>query len=99
MEWNIIVGIICTVLGATVGYATFSRNKEKDDRSDGQQTGIVLTELGHIRGSLDDINRKIDKQEERNLHLVERLSAVEASAKSAHHRIDRLEGREDHESH
>ena len=48
MEWNIIIGIICTVLGAAVGYATFSRNKEKDDKSDGQQLGTVLTELGYI---------------------------------------------------
>ena len=46
MEWNIIVGLVCTVLGAVISYATFSRNKGKDDRSNGQQLGTVLTELG-----------------------------------------------------
>ena len=50
MEWNIIVGLVCTVLGAVISYATFSRNKGKDDRSSGQQLGTVLTELGYPDG-------------------------------------------------
>lgn len=101
VEWNIIVGLVCTVLGAVIGYASFSRSKEKDDKTEGQQAGAMLTELGYIKGSVDNINKKMDKQEERNLELVERISSVEASAKQAHKRLDRLEGREDleHESH
>ena len=99
MEWNIIIGIICTVLGAAVGYATFSRNKEKDNRSEGKQTGVILTEIGYIKSSIDTANQKLDRQEERNIEFMSRLASVEASAKSAHRRIDRLEGREDHETH
>lgn len=101
MEWNIIVGLVCTVLGAVIGYSSFSRSKEKDDKTEGQQAGVMLTELGYIKGSVDNINKKMDKQEERNLELVERISSVEASTKQAHKRLDRLEGREDreHENH
>ena len=82
MEWNIIVGLVCTVLGAVISYATFSRNKGKDDRSNGQQLGTVLTELGYIKT---------------NTEVEGRLAAVEASAKSAHHRIDHLEAVRDEE--
>ena len=82
MEWNIIVGLVCTVLGAVISYATFSRNKGKDDRSNGQQLGTVLTELGYIKS---------------NTEVEGRLAAVEASAKSAHHRIDHLEAVRDEE--
>ena len=99
MEWNIIIGIICTVLGAAVGYATFSRNKEKDDKSDGQQLGTVLTELGYIKSNTDEIKAEQREQRRINTEVYSRLTAVEASAKSAHHRIDRLEGGEDHETH
>lgn len=95
MEWNIIVGLVCTVLGAVISYLSFFRNKSKDDRNDGHQAGVMLTELGYIKGSVDSINKKMDKQEERNMEIVERLSSVEASAKQAHKRIDRLEGRDD----
>ena len=41
MEWNIIVGLVCTALGAVISYATFSHNKGKDDRSNGQQLGTL----------------------------------------------------------
>lgn len=92
MEWNIIVGLVCTALGAAVSYATFTRNKGKDDRSDGQQIGTVLTELGYIKSNTDEIKAEQREQRKVNTTVEGRLAAVESSAKSAHHRIDRLEG-------
>lgn len=97
MEWNVIVGVICTVLGALVGYTTFSRNKTKDDQNTGKETGVILTEIGYIKSSIDTANQKLDRQEERNIDFMSRLASVEASTKSAHHRIDRLEGLHDEE--
>lgn len=91
MEWNIVVGIVCTVLGAALSYVAFSRNKTKDDKSEGQQTGVVLTELGYIKGGIDDLKAENREQRKVNTEVYSRLSAVESSAKQAHHRIDRLE--------
>ena len=88
MEWNIIVGLVCTVLGAVISYATFSHNKGKDDRSNGQQLGTVLTELGYIKSNTDEIKTEQREQRKTNTEVEGRLAAVEASAKSAHHRID-----------
>lgn len=95
MEWNIVVGAICTVLGAAISYATFSRNKGKDDKSDGRQIGTVLTELGYIKSNTDEIKAEQREQRKVNTNFEGRLASVEASTKSAHHRIDRLEGREE----
>ena len=97
MEWNIIVGLVCTVLGAVISYATFSRNKGKDDRSSGQQLGTVLTELGYIKSNTDEIKTEQREQRKTNTAVEGRLAAVEASAKSAHHRIDHLEAVRDEE--
>ena len=97
MEWNIIVGLVCTVLGAAISYATFSRNKGKDDRSNGQQFGTVLTELGYIKSNTDEIKTEQREQRKTNTAVEGRLAAVEASAKSAHHRIDHLEAVRDEE--
>lgn len=91
MEWNIVVGVVCTVLGAILSYIAFSRNKTKDDKSEGQQTGVVLTELGYIKGGIDDLKAENREQRKVNTEVYSRLSAVESSAKQAHHRIDRLE--------
>lgn len=97
MEWNIIVGLVCTVLGAVISYVTFSRNKGKDDRSNGQQLGTVLTELGYIKSNTDEIKTEQREQRKTNTEVEGRLAAVEASAKSAHHRIDHLEAVRDEE--
>lgn len=92
MEWNVIVGVICTVLGAVIGYATFSRGKSKNDQEEGERIGAVMTELGYIKANTEEIKSEQKRQRDVNLDFAVRLSEVEASAKSAHKRIDRIEG-------
>ena len=95
------VAILTTVIGAVgglcaiaFGYATYKRNRKADDSKDGKETGTLFTEIGYIKSGIDDIKRKQEKQDERYTQMVERLSAVEASTKQAHKRIDRI----DHQS-
>lgn len=49
--------------------------------------------FGYIKSGVDDIKRKQEKEDERHVQVVSRLTAVEASAKQAHHRLDSLEGK------
>lgn len=88
------VGVVCTLLGLAISYAAFSRNKAKDDRSDGQQSGQILSEIGYVKSGIDDIKTEQREQRKINTEMYSRMSAVEASAKQAHLRIDRIEGRE-----
>lgn len=89
-----IIGVLGTILGGVLSYAAFHRNSKKDSESEGKEAGTMLTEIGYIKGGIDRIERKQDAQDARYIGMAERMSAVESSAKSAHHRIDRLEGRE-----
>ena len=75
------------------GVATIANRKKKDDEEDGRQTGVVLTELGYIKSSVDDIKRKQDKQDEQTINFLRELTEVKESAKQAHKRIDTLEER------
>lgn len=93
VELTVFISIACTVMGAAIGYATFRKNREKDAEEEGKADGVILTEIGYIKAGIDDIKRKQDKQDELYIKIAERLTAVEASAKQAHHRIDRLEGK------
>lgn len=92
---DIVIGVFCTVLGGVLGYVAFLKGTKKDSEDEGKQDGTILTELGYIKGGVDDIKRKQEKQDEQYLGMSERVARVEESAKSAHHRIDRLEGREE----
>lgn len=94
-EWAI--GIGCTVLGLVVAYAGFRLNARREDKSDGRELGTLLTEVGYIKSNTDEIKAEQKEQRKTNTEFYSRLSAVEASAKQAHKRIDRLEGRPERE--
>ena len=88
---SICFGIVGTVAALVFGLMNISRNKKKDDSEEGWQGGTLFSELGYIKGGVDDIKRKQEKQDEHYLALVQRMSQVESSAKQAHKRIDTLE--------
>ena len=101
MTEYISIALLCTIVGGAIGILTFSRNKTKDDKSEGRQNGQMLTELGYIKSGIDDIKTEQREQRKINTEHATKLAAVEASAKQAHLRIDRIEGREypGHSSH
>lgn len=89
-----VLGILGTVCAIVFGFATYKRNKKTDDADEGKESGTILTEIGYIKAGVDDIKRKQEKQDERHLEIITRITAVEQSAKQAHLRIDRIENRE-----
>lgn len=86
------IGLVCSVLGVLISYAVFMRNKTKEDKNEGRQDGVMLTELGYIKANTDEIKNEQREQRRINTEVFSRLSAVESSAKQAHHRLDHLEG-------
>lgn len=93
-----VIGIAGAILGGALSYVAFLRNSKKDSEADGKQSGTILTELGYIKGGIDDLKSENREQRKTNTEFISRLTAVESSAKQAHKRIDRLEGRE-HDGH
>lgn len=87
-----VLGVLGTVCAIAFGYAAFNRSRKKDDDHEGRESGAILTEIGYIKSGIDDIKRKQDKQEQQHIEVISRLTAVEASAKQAHKRLNRLEG-------
>lgn len=96
-EYSWVFGLIGTLLGIIISYAAFLRNSKRDSNDDGRETGMVLTELGYIKGGIDDLKADNREQKKTNTEMITRLTAVEASAKQAHKRLDRMESREERE--
>ena len=74
-----------------MGYVAFLRNAKSDSKADGKQDGTILTELGYIKGGIDEIKAEQREQRQTNTEVLSRLASVESSVKSAHHRLDRIE--------
>ena len=92
--FSYVIGVLGTISAFVFGYLALRRNNKSDQSEAGRKDGIILTELGYVKSGVDDIKRKQDKQDAQHIEVVQRLSAVESSAKQAHHRIDRIEGKE-----
>ena len=91
------LSVVSTVCAIIFGYVAFARNRKKDDTDEGSAKGTMLTEIGYIKGGIDDIKAEQREQRKTNTEFVSRLVAVEESAKQAHKRIDGIELRERHE--
>lgn len=85
------ISVISTLCAIVFGYAAFARNGKKDTADEARNDATILTEIGYIKANTEDIKRKQEKQDEQYLRIAERMTAVESSAKQAHHRLDRLE--------
>lgn len=78
-------------------YVAFARNGKKDVADEAKSDATVLTEIGYIKANTDEIKAEQKEQRKTNVEVVTRLTAVEASAKQAHKRLDTFENRERHE--
>jgi len=84
------IGIICTVVSSTISYLIWGRAKKKDDQADGASIATITSDTGYIKSSIEGINTKLEKSDERHTQMIERMCGVEASVKSAHKRIDEV---------
>lgn len=91
MSPTAIIGIVCTVLGAVIGYLGFFKTAKKESKDEGKENGALMVELGYIKSGIDDIKTEQKEQRKINSEFVTRLTAVEESAKQAHKRLDRWE--------
>lgn len=90
---DISITLICSLLGAVIGYVTFNRNRDKDIKKDTKEEAETKAKLDYISKGVDDIRIDFKTQQRDMQELKERVIKNEASIKSAHKRIDGIEER------
>lgn len=91
MEW--LIGVIGTLAGFLISYFSFQRTRDKDLKSDAKEDGVIKTKLDSIGKGVDDIRIDLKANEKQLIRMGEQLVRVDESTKSAHKRIDKLEGK------
>lgn len=80
-----------------VALVTLLVNRNRDSKTDTKEATTAqvqtMVKLDSIASGVDDIRVEQRAMRERVDKLAERTAGVEQSAKSAHHRLDELEGR------
>lgn len=86
-----VLSVVSTLCAIVFGYIAFVRNRDTDKAKEAKSDATILTELGYIKGGIDDVKAEQREQRKTNTDFVGRLVSVEASAKQAHKRIDHIE--------
>lgn len=88
---SIELGLLCAVAGAIISYFTFTRNRDKDVKSDASESAIIRTKLDAINQGVETIRIDMKVEQKERMNLSERVARTEESAKQAHKRLDKLE--------
>ena len=84
---------IISLCAVAVSFLGLILNSRKETRQDAASTAEMKATLGNISNGVEDIRVELRTMRGRVDGLAERLSAVESSCKSAHHRLDTLQHR------
>ena len=93
LEVTVALSLLFAGLAAVVAYLAYQAKVKKGAKDDGKESGMVLSELGYIKGGIDDLKQENREQRKTNTEVLERLTTVEASTKQAHKRLDRIENK------
>ncbi|PDY73562.1 hypothetical protein [Bacillus cereus] len=85
------IGVLIAIASALIGYFSYSLNRSKEIKSDGQQGAEMKAKLEYISKGVDDIRKDQKASERQMVSFGERITRVEESSKQAHKRLDNLE--------
>lgn len=87
-----LISLTCGMLGAILSAVSVARAKRKDQEAEGTLKGQMASDIGYIKAGVDDLkadNKEIHKEIQDD---TVRIARCEESVRSAHKRIDKLEG-------
>lgn len=87
-----LIAVGCTVGGFVISYITFRRGENKELKSETKEKTEVSVKLDNISSGVDNMRLDMKDNNRQVGRINETLIRVEESAKSAHKRIDKLEG-------
>lgn len=88
------ISAAAAISGIVLGWLGHARTARNDAEKEGLEDGELRAQVNYIARGVDDLRVEIRAANQRYDTLAERLTRTEESVKSAHKRLDRLEGRE-----
>ena len=95
IEITILVSVVSVAFAIYFGLKSNRREDVKVIEERATKNAEINYKLDAISGTVNDIKYDISATRKKVEDVDKRLLIVEQSSKSAHHRIDRLEGKED----
>ena len=82
-----IIGLVGTISSICFAYLAFRRNQNHDTRKNGKSEGVLISDIGYIKSSIDRMEKKLNKVETNYQDLLTRLVKVEEVQNSLEKRL------------
>ena len=93
MEGSTIISLCSLIIAMVVAFSNIRNKNYVNDRESASQITTLIVKLENIADGINEIKSDMRSMKNDVDDLRERLISVEQSAKTAHHRIDTLEGK------
>ena len=85
-----LVGFLTSLLSISFAYLAFKRSDKQDNKNEGKNEGVMFSDIGYIKACVDRVEKNLNKVEERDRSIAERLAKVEESLVNVTKRVDEL---------
>lgn len=72
-----VIGLFLSLLSVAIALSAFKRNERQDQKAEGKQDGLILSDVGYIKACVDRMEKNLTSMDERYRNIVERLAKVE----------------------
>lgn len=95
IEITILISVVSVAFAIYFGLKSNRRSDVQDIKNEATKNAEINFKLDSISSVVNDIKYDISAMRKKVDDIDKRLVVVEQSAKSAHHRIDRMEGKDE----
>lgn len=74
-----LVGLLTSLSSIVLAFLAFKRNERDDQRKEGKNEGLIITNISYIKTMIERIEDNLIKLDERYRNVLERLSKAEES--------------------
>lgn len=72
-----IISVVGTLSSILFAYLAFRRNDKTDTKKDARSEGVLISDVGYIKSSIDRIEKTLDKLQEKYDDLHSRVVKIE----------------------
>lgn len=98
VDLSTIISVVSVTVAVIVMVTNIKRNSSRDNRQEASNLTTLIVKLENISEGVNEIKSDMRNMKSDIQDLRDRLIRVEQSDKSAHHRIDTLEGKDNSHS-
>lgn len=87
---TIVVSAIGVIAAVVTGFVAYQNGLKKNSCNDGEERGVLMTEIGYIKAGIERIERQQERYDQDYKELNLRVNTIENEQKTMWKRIDEM---------